>query len=170
MAWLGELRIRLRKSVTMTPLDLTAHPPRSAYLELGGLLLLARTIDKLRARLPGGNSGVYFINGQIPGISAYLLGRLGVTEDDLQRVVAEAENEADVVDWIAGRTDASAYPAINATLRQIEVRHAQDPEYLRTLYAPTLEMQPELVRLLDILDADDRRMFGAGEIGYRRGE
>ncbi len=47
----------------MDALDLTTHPPRSPNLRLGGLLMLARTIDKLRASLPGGNLGVYYIRG-----------------------------------------------------------------------------------------------------------
>jgi hypothetical protein len=38
----------------MDPLDLTVTPPRSPYQMLEGLYMLPRTIDKLRAKLPGG--------------------------------------------------------------------------------------------------------------------
>ena len=68
----------------MTPVDLTKAPPRSPYAELGGLLMLARTIDKLRASLPGGHLGAY----KMAGFSVRLLEGLGIAEDDLQGVVA----------------------------------------------------------------------------------
>ena len=41
----------------MTPLDLTKQPPRSPRAPLGhlDLVMAARTVDKIRATLPGGN-------------------------------------------------------------------------------------------------------------------
>jgi hypothetical protein len=41
----------------MTPLNLTVHPPRVPRAELDGLIFLPRTIDKVRATLPGGDIG-----------------------------------------------------------------------------------------------------------------
>jgi hypothetical protein len=58
-------------------------------------------------------------------------------------------------------TDASQYPSINETLRRVRPKHAQDPEYFAELYAATLALHPELEHILDIIDADDRRIFGA---------
>jgi Domain of unknown function (DUF5069) len=122
-------------------------------------MLLPRTIDKLRAQLPGGNPGVYFINGRIKGISGYLLERLGVTEVELLDAVAGAVTEDEIAAWLRARTDASQYPAINATLRRIRPKHAQDEAYFRSEYAETLQQHPELDVILDIVDADDRRLF-----------
>jgi Domain of unknown function (DUF5069) len=141
------------------PLDLRTRSPRSGYAELDGLMLLPRTIDKLRAQLPGGNPGVYFINGRIKGISGYLLERLGVTEAELLDAVARAATEDEIAAWLRARTDASQYPAINATLRRIRPKHAQDEAYFRSEYAETLQQHPELDFILDIVDADDRRRF-----------
>lgn len=143
----------------MEPLDLRTRPPRSGYAELDGLMVLPRTIDKLRAQLPGGNPGVYFINGRIKGISGYLLDRLGVTEAELLDVVARAASEDEIAAWLRERTDASQYPAINATLRRIKPKHAQDEAYFRSEYAETLARHPDLDFILDIVDADDRRLF-----------
>jgi hypothetical protein len=142
------------------PLDLRTRPPRSGYAELDGLMVMPRTIDKLRAQLPGGNPGVYFINGRIKGISGYLLERLGVTEAELLDAVARAATEDEVAMWLRERTDASQYPAINATLRRIKPKHSQDEVYFRNEYAETLRRHPELEFVLDIVDADDRRLFG----------
>jgi len=143
----------------MQALDLRTQPPRSGYVELDGLMVMPRTIDKLRAMLPGGNPGVYFINGRIKGISGYLLDRLGIAETDLLEAVARAQNEDEVAAWIRERTDASQYPQINATLRRIRPKHSQDEAYFREEYAETLREHPELEFVIDIVDADDERRF-----------
>ena len=145
----------------MEPLDLTLHPPRSCYEELDGLVLLPRTIDKLRAFLPGGNPGGYIINGRMKGISGYLLERLGVSEDEMREAVAQARTEDDVAAWLRTRTDAAQYPAINATLRAIKPKHAEKPDVFAEMYAETLAAHPELERIMDIIEADDRRAFGS---------
>jgi hypothetical protein len=143
----------------MNPLDLSTKPPRGCYVELDGLMLMPRTIDKLRAQLPGGNPGVYFINGQIKGISGYLLERLNVGEDALREAVSRAQTEDGVAAWLRERTDASQYPAINATLRRIRPKHAEDEAYFRSEYAETLAQHPDLEFIIDIVDADDKRRF-----------
>ena len=145
----------------MEPLDLRTTPPRSPYDELDGLMLMPRTIDKLRAQLPGGNPGEYYINGPIKGISGYLLERLGISEDELRAAVRESASENDVAAWLRERTDASQYSAINATLRRIKPKHAEDEAWLRAEYAATIVAHPELEFIVDILDADDRRLYPA---------
>ena len=144
----------------MEPLDLTRQPPRSCYEELDGLMFMPRTIDKLRGLLPGGNPGDYFIDGKIPGMSGFLLERLGIAEDELREVVARAADEDAVAAWLREHADVSQYPALNEAMRRSRPRHAQDPEYFAELYAPTLALHPELERIIDIIDADDRRIFG----------
>lgn len=75
----------------MESLDLTVRPPRGPRLPLADLdlVMLARTVDKVRATLPGGSLGSY----QIPGFSARLLERLGITEDELRDAVAGARSD-----------------------------------------------------------------------------
>jgi len=141
----------------MDPLELRNTPPRSCYSELDGLMLMPRTIDKLRAQLPGGDPGIYFINGKIKGISGYLLDRLGIAEADLLEAVERATSEDEVAAWLRERTDAAQYPAINATLRSIKPKHAEDEAYFRSEYAETMQEHPELEFIVDIVDADDRR-------------
>lgn len=145
----------------MQPLDLGNAPPRGCYCELDGLMLLPRTIDKLRAQLPGGNAGGYFINGtQMRGISGYLLHRLGVTEAELYDAVRAADDERAVAAWLRERTDPHEYPAINETLRRIKPKHSENEALFRAEYRETLEAQPDLQYIVDIVDADDRRRFG----------
>jgi len=146
----------------MEPLDLRTKPPRSCHAELDGLMLMPRTIDKLRSQLPGGETGGYIINGRIKGISGYLLDRLGIAEYDLRDAVAAATKDDDVAAWLRARTDASRYDAINATLRRVRPQHAEDEAFFRQEYAETLEQQPGLEYIVDIVDADDRRRFQLG--------
>ena len=143
----------------MEPLDLTLAPPRSARAELDGLMLLPRTIDKLRGLLPGGNPGVYFINGQILGISGYLLMRLGITQEELSDVVARAASDEDVAAWLRGKVDAGMYPEINGAISHMKPKHAQDQDLFRELYKDTLAAHPDLAYIVDILDADDKALF-----------
>jgi Domain of unknown function (DUF5069) len=147
----------------MKPLDLRTRPPRSCYLQLDGLMLMPRTIDKLRAQLPGGDPGLYYINGPIKGISGYLLERLRVSEDELREAIRNAASEGAVAAWLREHTDASQYPAINATLRRIKPKHAENEAWLRAEYAAILELRPDLEYIVDILDADDRRLFAKPE-------
>ena len=143
----------------MEPLDLRSRPPRSCYLELDGLLLMPRTIDKLRANLPGGQPGAYYINGPIPGISGYLLGRLGISEAELLDAIRTAADEDEVAQWLRSRVDATQYPVINQTLRRVKPKHTADIAVFTQIYSETMRAHPELEYVLDIVEADDRRLF-----------
>ena len=80
----------------MDALDLTQQPPRSPRDLLPGLNLLmaARTVDKLRATLPGGNIGEY----QITGFSSSLLNALEIPETALRAAIARAESDEQIAD------------------------------------------------------------------------
>ena len=78
----------------MDALDLTQRPPRSPRELLPGLdlLMAARTVDKMRATLPGGNIGEY----QITGFSSSLLNALEIAEATLRGAIARADTDAQV--------------------------------------------------------------------------
>ena len=145
----------------MEPLDLRARPPRSPYETLDGLVLMPRTIDKLRALLPGGDPGDYFINPpvEMTGLSGFLLQRLQIDESDLRRVVADAADETEVAAWIRAHTDASRYEEINGILTHLKRKHVTDKDFYESIYGATLAERPELDVLFDIMLADDERMF-----------
>ena len=74
--------------------------------------MMARTVDKLRATLPGGNLGAY----QMQDMSAWLLAELDISEAALRDVVATAPDDSYVVAWLIERTDSSRYGHINEAL------------------------------------------------------
>jgi len=134
----------------MEPLDLTEKPPRSPWVQLDGLYLLPRTIDKLRASLAGGNAGEY----KIPGFSSRMLDAFGVSEDDLRDAVAEAESDDDVARWFRDRVDVSKYPAFNAAVSNRRIADIDDKEDFFSRYPLAREL-PLDSPLFDLLDRDD---------------
>lgn len=140
----------------MNALDLTQHPPRSPRELLAGLNLLmaARTVDKIRATLPGGNIGDY----QITGFSSSLLNALEIAESVLRKVIAQAQSDAEVATWIREHSDPERYPEINAKLEGRTVgERLNDPGFLAR-YPGARNLPPETSRL-DHLIADDAETF-----------
>jgi hypothetical protein len=123
-----------------------------------GFYLVARTIDKLRAELPGGNLGPYLNHDT--GFSAYVVRRMGLDMNDFRNAVAAAPDEDAVVAWLAARIDTSLAPAVNAKLESfvLERMSAEDQVLVRERH-PVMVQRPDLSVLLDILEADDELTF-----------
>lgn len=139
----------------MTPLDLTATPPRRVREPLLGYHFLARTIDKLRAELPGGNIGSYLNHDT--GLSAYVVRRLGLDMNEFRSVVAQAPDEAAVVAWLSERIDPAGAPALNDKLETfVYARMSEADKMLVRERHPVLDRRPELEKLVDIIDAEDQ--------------
>ena len=142
----------------MEPLDLSVAPPRSPHVAIGGLVMLARTVDKMRAELPGGNRGEY---QSVRGLTILQLELLGIARDQLLDVVASAVSEDDVVHWVHANSDASRYAAINERLSQYTL--ADNPperwEFVDTLYPKRPQLPRDQVNVFDMLDQDDRDCF-----------
>ena len=138
----------------MTPLNLRERPPRDPRVRLGGLMMLARTVDKARAALPGGEPGQYFIT---PGLSAWLLARLKLTETEFLELVRLAENDDAVVAALAGILLPERCERVNAFLESLRVQDTT-PE-LREPFVRLYGSQPADALIIDVLTADDRAMF-----------
>ena len=136
----------------MKPLDLTKTSPRSPREQLVGLVFIPRTIDKMRALLPGGNPGKYHVDGASLG----LLGWIGVDPAQLQEVVASAESDANVATWLLEHADLSQSAAINERFMTIGPA-AVSPENLENFRA---DLEPEIAQTTyatfsEALDRDD---------------
>jgi hypothetical protein len=142
----------------LTPLDLRTQRPRPVRETLLGFYLLPRTIDKLRAELPGGNLGLYMNHDT--GFSAYVVRRLGLDMNDFRAAVAAAFDEEGVAAWLAARIDVSLAPALNAKLESfvVERMSAADQVLVRERH-PVMAQRPELTNILDVLEADDDFTF-----------
>jgi len=138
----------------MEPLDLTQRPPRSPRETIAGVYFLPRTIDKLRAELPGGNLGNYLTDYD-RGFSSYVLHKIGVTFDELRGVIAEARDEAAVEAWLRARIAPDAGAKINSRLESLRIdgMTPDDRDLFFARHPAVAGDTPAFV--LDALEADD---------------
>ncbi len=115
---------------------------------------MARTVDKIRATLPGGDPGDY----KVEGFSTRVLTGLGVDLDDLTSIVALAESDDDVAQWILKHTTAEQRDRVNATLPAITIRDRMDRPNFFERY-PVAKELPLETPVLKMLEYDDLATF-----------
>ncbi len=142
----------------MEPLDLTTRPPRGPRETLAGLAFMPRTIDKLRAEMPGGNMGKYL--NRPDGMSAVLCKRTGIDMEELRAVVTAAAGEEDVAAWLRERVSPELAGETSAKLATLAMDRLP-PEFQARVREnhPVLMRRPELVTFFDIFEADDADVF-----------
>ncbi len=137
----------------MTPLDLRSAPPRAPRVAAGGVTFLARSIDKARATLPGGDPGEYTMEG----ITQRMLEHLGLDVATFSAAVASARDDDDVVAFVRERTTQAKIDAWNALIATRQSRNGNRAEAL--VAHPWLHARPDLTLSLDVLEEDDRQSF-----------
>jgi Domain of unknown function (DUF5069) len=147
---------------TIETIDLTAQPPRSPYQKMEGLYMMPRTIDKLRAKLPGGKIGAYSITTAfVPGLSLALLDGIGVTEDCLLEVVQAVSVEDEIADWLRRNADLSSVASLNEKLFSPRIEDVLAFVRVATfnqIYSAA-EKMPKTSPMFEVLLEDDRFMF-----------
>jgi hypothetical protein len=140
------------------PLDLTFRPPRGPREKLAGVCFMPRTIDKLRAEMPGGTIGKY-INPEV-GVSNYMCKRIGIPMEELRAVVAAAADEQEIEAWLNARLDPVVVEEANRKLETLSTERLS-PENLAIVkgYHPVMEHRPELVNYFEIFEADDAATY-----------
>jgi len=139
--------------------DLTQQPPRSAAERLGGFVILARSIDKGRARVNATN-GEYRFNCPVDQL---LFNFKGVVGTDVQELLASGANDEDVVEWFNTH-------GVDKTPDEIKAWSAQMDEF-SFYFVPEkkawfisecerLQLDPVNTTLFEYLDVDDRKTFG----------
>ena len=142
----------------MEPLDLTVHPPRSPREKLAGCAFMARTIDKVRAQLPGGNPGDYIVTGS-RSISAYVLHKLRIDVAELRDVVARARDEAEVEAWLRERIDPAVAEEVNGQLAAMRMDKLNEEDTAFVLDIHPLMRGKPLGTTFEFLEADDAAHF-----------
>lgn len=134
--------------------DLRAHPPRSPRVELGELALLARTIDKTKAKLQG-TLGGYKV---CPGLSGYLLEGLGISEDDFTQAVRELRADEEIVAWVRSKSDPAKFAELS---RKLSTRAIRDDEHRKQFVPryPFLAERRDICNFFDIIEYDDKLTF-----------
>jgi hypothetical protein len=141
------------RCVNVQSLDLRTAPPRAPRAETSGIIFLPRSIDKLRASLPGGHLGEYALAGH----TELMLGMFGTTIARAAEIVAEASTDDEVALAILRAAPPDAREAWNAVIVQ---RLPRNGDRAAAIVAyPWLAERPDLILSLDVLAEDDRISF-----------
>jgi hypothetical protein len=144
----------------MDPLDLTVKPPRSPREKLAGCVFMARTVDKVRAELPGGNAGDYIVTGS-RSISAYVLHNLRIPVDELRAEVARAADEPELERWLRERIDPATVAEVNRKLESSRMDNLTEEDSAFVLGLHPLMRGKPAGTTFEFLEADDAAHFGA---------
>ncbi len=137
----------------MQPLDLTQGPPRPPRAELAGIIFLPRSIDKVRATLPGGNLGEY----GIVGFTETMLEIFEIGLPEFTEAVRTASSDDEVGAFVSGRIDAEKLARWQAFVMHRKPRGGNVAEAVEAY--PFLAGRAELGLSLDVLAEDDAFIF-----------
>lgn len=133
----------------MEPLDLQTNLPRRARAELDGITFLPRSIDKVRASLPGGNIHDF----KVEGFTTKMLDELGISVADFTEAVRSATSDADVAAYVRAHAKPGGIEAWNGFVTRREIYNGDRAEAIAD--NPWLADHPELVYSIDFLDYVD---------------
>jgi len=134
----------------MEPIDLRERLPRSGRAELGGVVFLPRSIDKVRATLAGGNLADY----NIEGFTTRMLDALGIDLAAFTEAVRTANSDEDVAAYVIANAKDGGAKSWNDYVTKREIYGGDRAEAIAD--HPFLADHPELVYTLDFLDYTDK--------------
>jgi hypothetical protein len=137
----------------MDALDLRKAPPRRPRAELADVVFMPRSIDKIRATLPGGDLGAYTISG----FTATMFDMLGIALEDVTAAVRSAASDDDVAAYVHEHARPNGVEAWHAYVLPREPRNGNRAEAIAAY--PFLAERPDLRLSLDVLEEDDRQSF-----------
>ena len=130
----------------MEPISLKGGRPRPARADLDGIVFLPRSIDKVRATLPGGDISDY----KIEGFTEQMLDNFGIKVEDFTKAVGAASTDADVVAYVRKNAKSGGIDEWNGFVTKREIYNGDRAEALADF--PWLADHPELVYSVDFLD------------------
>jgi len=137
--------------------DLTKEAPRSPKTQVGGYVILGRTLDKCRALLAG-DIGEYHFDCPLDNM---LFGWKGIVGNDFKAAVAEGKSDSEMAKWV----DTHGQPKSEAEKQQWREEMLKSslynvPEKREFFVSETakLGLDPE-TPTFDWLEADDRASY-----------
>jgi hypothetical protein len=138
-------------------MDLTKSYPRSVREKMLGIVQLARTIDKGKAKAHG-NVGEY--NYDCP-MDKHLFEWLGIDGDQLLNVIKNAKSDGDIEAWVKPYVDKKS-AAEKERFNEEWLKHAPTPgtpgyEYFMKLRSEVAPDRTDVTTWPDLLDLDEKR-------------
>ena len=140
--------------------DLSKEPPRSPRAVLGGLVILARCLDKCRSYLLGMN-GEY--NYWPCSLCSQLEAFTGVPHEDLKDFVATGASDEEVAQWVRSKSKVADKMEIirwNNKLRDMRLCDMDDEgqEYLEEYIQKYLANHRPVYVWFDVYDLEEGRL------------
>jgi len=138
--------------------DLTKEAPRSPKEQLGGFVILARTIDKCRALL-WGKIGEYHFDCPLDNM---LFGPAGVKGDDFKAEVERGATDEEMVAWMKANGSLKSQEDIEAFSSQMMAANPYENPEKRDWFVEQVsvyKLDPKTTTLFDWLDVDDRESY-----------
>jgi hypothetical protein len=140
--------------------DLTQFPPRSPRVRLGGLVILARCLDKCRATIAGKHGEYHYA---CP-MDMRLLEFLGIDADKLKAEVASGKGDGEVVEWIMAhaktKRTGSEIIAWSTWQENAPPGSVDSRDFFHTLHQQAAPKRTDIFNWFDLLDVDDFASFG----------
>ena len=140
--------------------DLARRAPRSPYCtDVGGIVELARTVDKARAH-NSDSLGSYWY-GNDSGVDRKLLAFLGISTDEFADALKTLPTDADVENWL--KTKGQKTDAEIATFNEEMVSMGPTNDVQRAMLAKTINRldpsRTDIETFFDLMVLDDERSF-----------
>lgn len=136
--------------------DLTQRPPRGFRVRLGGLVILARLLDKGRATLAGKNGDYEYLTS----IDGHLVRFLEFDPDALLKELATGKGDWEILRWIKANSKSQRQPWEIEAFSSFMERYApdSDPETLAVFqdyFKNFPEGRDDLKTWFEVLELDD---------------
>jgi hypothetical protein len=141
-----------------TGLDLTKESPRSPHVEIGGFMILGRTIDKCRALLFG-KIGEYHFDCPLDN---QLFGFKGIKGDAFKTFVAEGHSDDEIADWVKKNGQKKTDTEIAGWNEMVSANNYSSQPREKKAWLEGENNRLGLDKdgtLFDFLDADDKASF-----------
>ncbi len=137
--------------------DLTKEAPRSPHEMIGGMKIIARTIDKCRAKL-WGNIGEYHFDCPLDN---QLFSFKGIKGDDFKAFVAEGHTDEEIANWVKAHGTPKTDAEIAEWNKMVSANNYSDNADKAAWLAGEVAKtgMPVGTTLFDWLVEDDRQSF-----------
>ncbi len=142
-------------------IDLTQRPPRGFRVRIGGLVILARMLDKGRATLAGTNGDYEYFTS----IDKHLAHFLGFDPDEVLKELAKGKGDWEILQWIKANCKSPRelweIEALSASMERYTPD--SDPETLAVFsdyFKGFTKGREDIKTWFDVLELDDYVSYG----------
>ncbi len=144
--------------VNLSAPDLTAHPPRSVRVRLGGYAHLARLLDKARAELAG-KAGEYHYNCPL---DQRFFAFTGISPEEMLAEIKTGKTDVQILEWVNAKAKKLPHEIVlwSAWLEQNGPGGAPGHEWVASVLKGHNSARDDIRSFADLLDLDDYLSYG----------